>query len=504
MTLKITSDEQSTKFKQHLDAERNERIIFSGAFGIGKTHFLQQYFSKANTDYLAIRLSPVNYSVSSNEDIFQLIKYDILFELMAVHRLTLEADPIDRSIAYPTLLPTKINSILQGLIGMVPLLNKDSAFIEPVVKSINSFYDVIESIEEQRKDPELTKPVLAFAEKVAATSLLEIDYITRFLEDSLNELKQKRGARFKVLVIDDLDRIDPEHIFRLFNIFSAHLDYNSSSNNKFGFDKVVFVCDIHNIRTIFHSRYGADTDFNGYIDKFYSLDMFHFDNRQEVKRIVDEFAAGIGVPEGYQNFFELYIKKKHRRRIKAQLPLILEELVHAGALKLRRIATTHQVIFPFVERKIRFDRKGREVGNWQIPIVVVLEMLQLILGGTWALEAGLKKLASYEKSQEYTDQSVTDQDFLVGNLLPILDYEQHKFKSSHSVNNSDATGLLGFEHPQTKQFIAYQLLETGESHDQYYGYIKLVDGDAYHSQELDYFSLLYLAFTQLKQIGYFS
>lgn len=103
-------------------------------------------------------------------------------------------------------------------------------------------------------------------------AVLESDYVTSFIENNLTDLAATNGeAKMKVLIIDDLDRIDPEHIFRLFNIFSAHFDYHKGTDNKFGFNKVVFVCDIRNIRNMFHSRYGAATDFTGYIDKFYSF-----------------------------------------------------------------------------------------------------------------------------------------------------------------------------------------------------------------------------------------
>ena len=76
-----------------------------------------------------------------------------------------------------------------------------------------------------------------------------------------------------VLLIDDLDRLDPEHVFRLFNIFSAHYD-DVTESNKFGFDKIIFVCDINNIQQMFNHRYGINVEFNGYIDKFYSSEIF--------------------------------------------------------------------------------------------------------------------------------------------------------------------------------------------------------------------------------------
>jgi len=43
MAIKISIEHQSTLFKTHFEEENNDRIIFSGAFGIGKTYFLEQF-----------------------------------------------------------------------------------------------------------------------------------------------------------------------------------------------------------------------------------------------------------------------------------------------------------------------------------------------------------------------------------------------------------------------------------------------------------------------------
>jgi len=94
------------------------------------------------------------------------------------------------------------------------------------------------------------------------------------------------------LIIDDLDRIDPEHIFRILNVFSAHFskDYES---HKFGFEKVILVCDLNNIRNLFQHKYGSGVDFSGYIDKFYSIAPFHYDNKKEIISRIDNFIETI-------------------------------------------------------------------------------------------------------------------------------------------------------------------------------------------------------------------
>lgn len=69
-------------FYSHLLA--NPRTILSSKFGDGKSYFLENF---KNTDFVKeqfvfLTIYPVNYQVASNEDIFNLIKRDILFQLM--------------------------------------------------------------------------------------------------------------------------------------------------------------------------------------------------------------------------------------------------------------------------------------------------------------------------------------------------------------------------------------------------------------------------------------
>lgn len=92
------------QFIEHLGIDHNHRIVFSGAFGTGKTYFLERFFKK-HESYEAIHLFPVNYSVASNEDIFELIKYDILFKLLE-EDLDFQKVKIDKGTFLPFFLET--------------------------------------------------------------------------------------------------------------------------------------------------------------------------------------------------------------------------------------------------------------------------------------------------------------------------------------------------------------------------------------------------------------
>lgn len=62
------------EFKVHCRIPNNKRILFSAPFGAGKSFFLTDYFSDDHA--LFIKLHPIDYSVASNEDIFELMKHE--------------------------------------------------------------------------------------------------------------------------------------------------------------------------------------------------------------------------------------------------------------------------------------------------------------------------------------------------------------------------------------------------------------------------------------------
>ena len=72
------------QFQAHLNNTNNQRIIFSGCFGSGKTTFLNNFFNDPaqQEKYYVCKLFPVNYVTSTNKDIYELIKFDILIQFI--------------------------------------------------------------------------------------------------------------------------------------------------------------------------------------------------------------------------------------------------------------------------------------------------------------------------------------------------------------------------------------------------------------------------------------
>lgn len=69
-------------FYEHMKA--NPRTILSSKFGDGKSYFLKEFKDAefVKKDYVFLTIYPVNYQVASNEDIFSLIKRDVIYQLL--------------------------------------------------------------------------------------------------------------------------------------------------------------------------------------------------------------------------------------------------------------------------------------------------------------------------------------------------------------------------------------------------------------------------------------
>jgi hypothetical protein len=267
----LTADLPKKRFEDFLLIPDNNRIVFSGIFGIGKTTFLKNFFGKEG-GYFAVHLFPTNYTTSKNEDVFELIKFDILYELLSKSP-DIETFKLEKVFAaHLALFKNGSFEPLTPLLEAIPRIGKPLAKVLSMVSQLDQ---QIKSEIYQANDSESAQ-IKQFVARVSDVigspyeSDLITELITRLLDRFRGDVKRKVKT---VLIIDDLDRIDPDQIFRILNIFSVHFDI-SGSENKFGFDKVLFCCDANNIRRIFANRFGTEVDFNGYFDKFYSTEIF--------------------------------------------------------------------------------------------------------------------------------------------------------------------------------------------------------------------------------------
>ena len=235
-----------------------------------------------SAEFKIIKVYPVNYQIASNTDIFTLLKYDILLQLLVndmVGETPIKGIFLDREDGTEFL-----TAFLEGVMEIEPTPNtKISASALPLLKAV---------LRLKRK-----WKVWKGGKRSAQTLIQEIengipiyceDAATKLIRQSLRDWREKEGKKI-VLVVEDLDRLDPAHLFRILNVFSAHMDFiyrngdapdETLVGSRFGFDSIVFVLEYENLKRIFKRFYGDDAAFPGYINKFIPQGFFEYSLRK--------------------------------------------------------------------------------------------------------------------------------------------------------------------------------------------------------------------------------
>jgi hypothetical protein len=276
----ISIEDKINDFKAYLGA--NDRAILSARFGDGKSTFLKEFAEKSEEEYILFTINPLHYQVTDNKDIFECIKRDILLQILSYIEFE-EVFFSDSLMLYSYLYSNKL-SVLDDIIDSIPkidfkVISTDSMKnpIRNLIKNLLKFKKYKEQIESNTAKNKIENFITEFDNYKG--SIYEFDPITQFICSINQKIKDLDSKKQIVLVIEDLDRIDPAHIFRILNILSAHIErYQLGVNeseitqrkNKFLFDKILLVCDFENIKYIFQHFYGLKTDFKGYISKFSS------------------------------------------------------------------------------------------------------------------------------------------------------------------------------------------------------------------------------------------
>lgn len=333
----IPIDNAINSFFEHLKV--NQRTILSSKFGDGKSYFLEKF---KETEYVKERytfltLYPVNYQVTTNEDIFSLIKRDILFQLL-INGMLEDQITIPENVALWFYLQNKGISLVADLFNSLSAVAVKDVNITTVLESMNTlklFKSLKLDFDKFKQETNRDALIDNFLSSVEEKTIYEEDIVTFIIKETIKSYKEKTGKEV-VLIVEDMDRIDPAHLFRILNIFSAHIDYGykyfnkpdkSIAGNKFELDNIVLVCDYSNIRTIFIHFYGKDTDFDGYIGKFTSSLPFSYslqDEREEY--IYDLLYKTTDCPKDLLHF----ILDKENDSIRK---MTLREIVHAIKLE---------------------------------------------------------------------------------------------------------------------------------------------------------------------------
>lgn len=265
----IKTYDKQLEFKDYL--ENSPRILFSAKFGDGKTQFLKEITVNSEFEnYKFFTIYPVNYVVAENSDIFEYVKRDILLQLGEARLLNdIDLDSLISSFA-------SFETFREVLAFLVSCL--------PHGEFINKLIDKGLEIKEKYNEHKETLKKLDASFKMMKGGLYEEDGYTQMIREGLRLLREginvEGGNKKSVLVIEDLDRLDPGHIFRILNVISAHIDSNAYQDegmkNKFGFDNIVIVMDYKATKHLFHHFYGYDASYEGYMSKFMSCQPFYY------------------------------------------------------------------------------------------------------------------------------------------------------------------------------------------------------------------------------------
>lgn len=289
----IPIDAELATFSEYLD--NNCRGILSARFGDGKSFFLNEVKKHLSDKYIFITIYPVNYQVAENKDIFEYIKRDILLQILMSSEIDLSDDKFDFSLRlwgffnqHEKDISSDIISLLVSSLSRIP-----QEAVTVFQKNIVKFKEYSGQINKSQSD-QIETYLNEFARHKG--SIYEFDPMSQIIYQLIADIKSKNGKEV-VLVIEDMDRIDPAHIFRILNVFSAHWDMQDYSEqkltsgnplNKYGFDKILLVCHFQNIKNIFHHFYGAKTDFIGYVHKFSSSAPYEYSLRDVIENWIQE------------------------------------------------------------------------------------------------------------------------------------------------------------------------------------------------------------------------
>lgn len=265
-------------FKHKLDLE--PRVILSAHFGDGKSYFLRKFQETYADDYYFFTIFPAQYVIGSNEAIFEYIKRDLLFQIVDRGMLSEKYDWV---------------GMIKDIMAYVDVEELLSFFLsKPVAKAlgnaVNGLKDLYKSV---KNHPSVTSKYLnSFLSEKGG--VYENDAYTCLIQKCFDLMRQEVDKQV-VLIIEDLDRIDPHSIFNILNIFGSHFERHyvqggGEQENKFGVDRLITVMDYDNLERLYNLQYGDEAEgcFEGYIAKYICSKPFRYSIRAEARKVLTE------------------------------------------------------------------------------------------------------------------------------------------------------------------------------------------------------------------------
>lgn len=271
-------------------------MILSAKFGDGKTFFLNKFKENARMILnllLFYHSLPCKLSGVENKDIFDLVKHDILLQLLQQGIIDVYYGVTER-MAFEFYVQNHFCSVAESFLKMLKEIDADDNLVMALFDAYTTaswIKELRSKVEEFIHNTDRSKFLDDYLAKFDESSVYENDVVTKIIRDNIKEYQIKKRKKI-VLVIEDMDRLDPAHLFRILNVFSAQMDYgyrcfipnnDTLVGNKFGVSNVVFVMHERNTKAVFHHFYGDDADYRGYMSKFYNKEIFHFSFKKKRK-----------------------------------------------------------------------------------------------------------------------------------------------------------------------------------------------------------------------------
>lgn len=392
--MEISIESPYKKFQNHISVEQNSRILFSAKFGTGKSYFLKKFFEKENESYNLFWLSPINYVVGANQDIFEWIKVDLAKDIVTKYLPPKKENIPSKNFLIQSYIYKNAGAIFAKLttaLGNDYLRNKTGVdFLDTFKDEIEEYKKFeISAIEDLSSNSSRLQSFLNLSFQLRG-SIYEDDITTRIIRASIEYLKFNNQDKKNVLVIDDLDRLDPEHIFRILNILSAHNDHFDT--NKFGFDKVILVCDLDNIETLYKYKYGQAADFEGYIDKFFTYEPFYYSLTNAIITFCEEEIAFKDLDNSTRRSISLLLtclfknnllRTRNLKKISSE-----KEIVKSKSIELRKVSVTShdETDIHFDIRETFFRTLDFEIDLSSFPIFKGVQLISIAFGGIHKLK----------------------------------------------------------------------------------------------------------------------
>ena len=156
----IPVDDAMQRFEDHLLS--HDRVVLSAKFGDGKTFFLNKFKEKCKMDaespFVFITLFPVNYQVLGNKDIFEIIKHDVLLQILQAGIIDVDYEVTDR-MAFEFYIQSHFCTVGESFFEMLKSCGADDMVTKGFLaafKSVNWLKSLKDKVGEFKKEIDQT------------------------------------------------------------------------------------------------------------------------------------------------------------------------------------------------------------------------------------------------------------------------------------------------------------------------------------------------------------